>query len=114
MVEGPQGDPTCTNGADDDGDGATDGADPGCREDGLEGIGAATCSDGIDNDADGFVDGSDPDCSPPPTCSDTPWPDQNEDGVVSGVVHRRVEPASGPLRDGIHRANCGFIAPGGL
>lgn len=51
----------CTNGVDDDGDNLVDIDDPDCQ--GLEGpAGDATCVDGIDNDSDGFVDGSDPDC----------------------------------------------------
>ena len=68
-VEGPPGDPTCSDGIDNDGDGLTDQSDPDCQ--GPEGpAGDPTCSDGIDNDGDGFVDGADPDCVPPPPPGD--------------------------------------------
>ena len=47
----------CANGADDDGDGLTDLADPGCTDasDASE-RGVTPCDDGIDNDGDGRVD----------------------------------------------------------
>jgi hypothetical protein len=56
----------CGNGADDDGDGLVDGADPGCR-DGNEVEGSAgpprpECDNGSDDDGDGLVDGADPGC----------------------------------------------------
>jgi CARDB len=72
--------PACRNGIDDDGDGATDTADNGCRNEAGDPSPDATterndqfdysCDDGIDNDSDGFTDysvtptaTSDPGCS---------------------------------------------------
>lgn len=56
----------CTNGVDDDGDGATDcadttdcGSDPACMRAMFE----TDCHDGGDNDRDGLVDCADPDCT---------------------------------------------------
>ena len=90
-VEGPEGDPTCSDGIDNDCDDDIDGADAGCScEDGdgdgyldeacggddcddgdpavnpgaAEGPeGDPTCSDTIDNDCDGYVDGADYGCA---------------------------------------------------
>jgi len=56
-TEGPAGDPTCSDGEDNDCDGSTDAADPDCTS-GTE----ADCFDGLDNDGDGLFDCSDPDC----------------------------------------------------
>ncbi len=59
----------CTNGTDDDGDGAADCADADC--DGLAGCeygGEASCADGFDNDGDGLVDCGDGDCAADPAC----------------------------------------------
>lgn len=72
--EGPFGDPTCSDGVDNDGDGLIDSDDPDCMPPpGDEGPwDDPTCSDGIDNDQDGLTDGDDPDCAPPngpPDCS---------------------------------------------
>lgn len=62
--EGPPGDPSCSDGIDNDGDGLIDQLDPGCQS--PEGPpGDASCSDGIDNDGDGLTDGADPDCQFP-------------------------------------------------
>lgn len=62
----------CTNGTDDDGDGAVDCADyadcdtnAACTETGAE------CSDTIDNDGDGDVDCLDFDCDGDPACTET-------------------------------------------
>lgn len=59
--------PQCRNGVDDDGDGLTDTADPGCGgnpDDNTEGDATAQCQDGVDNDADGATDfGNDFSCS---------------------------------------------------
>ena len=52
----------CSNGQDDDGDGLTDLADPGCK-DGSWDIENPACNDGLDNDADGLIDLADVRCS---------------------------------------------------
>jgi hypothetical protein len=55
----------CDNGYDDDGDGVTDLADPGCADgaDDSE-LGAVECDDGEDDDGDGFADfPDDPGCA---------------------------------------------------
>jgi hypothetical protein len=50
--------PICSNGLDDDADGLTDTADPGCASasDTSEKESTLVCDDGIDNDADGLTD----------------------------------------------------------
>ncbi|MGI9590331.1 MAG: hypothetical protein ACR2P8_03100 [Myxococcota bacterium] len=83
----------CDDGEDNDLDGLTDLADPGCLDLGDLSEEPA-CSDGLDNDADGQVDTADGDCSDPDdlleaidgdgdlvedigdNCSETPNPDQ--------------------------------------
>ncbi len=50
----------CGNGVDDDGDGATDCADPDCA---AECGGAEECGNGVDDDGDGATDCADPDCA---------------------------------------------------
>jgi hypothetical protein len=50
----------CTNGIDDDGDGATDCADSDCADDAACAV--EICGDCQDNDGDGLVDYEDPDC----------------------------------------------------
>ncbi len=84
-TEGPFGDPTCSDAADNDCDGATDAADSGCAQqcvpspevcdgvdndcdgqidNGTEGpFGDPSCSDAADNDCDGFADGNDTNCN---------------------------------------------------
>lgn len=87
--------PDCSDGIDDDGDGMTDAADPGCTGDPTHTeapwnapeptpAGPSQCNDGIDNDGDGYVDMQDPSCDynhmstespvnaapPPPECGD--------------------------------------------
>lgn len=71
--------PACSDGVDNDNDGATDSADPGCTDandndetntsggggGGGGGGGFPACSDGIDNDGDGKADRDDPGCSGP-------------------------------------------------
>ncbi|HZE89169.1 MAG TPA: hypothetical protein VE404_06455 [Verrucomicrobiae bacterium] len=95
-AEGPAGDPTCSDGLDNDHDGLIDMNDPGCvppppPPPAVEGPpGDPTCSDGVDNDQDGHVDLMDPDCvsqsttqeGPPgdPTCSD--GLDNDGDGLI--------------------------------
>jgi len=54
----------CSDGVDNDADGATDLGDPGCR-DRFAGSESPSCSDGIDNEGDGLVDMEDPDCGAP-------------------------------------------------
>ena len=75
-IEGPPGDPTCSDSEDNDGDGQTDQADPDCQT--TEGPpGDPSCSDGVDNDGDGQTDGADADCvategpAGDPSCSDS-------------------------------------------
>src|SRR5262245_58015952 len=64
--EGPFGDPTCGDLADNDGDTLIDAADPGCAPP-VEGPpGSGSCSDGFDNDGDGNIDAADLDCTTPP------------------------------------------------
>ncbi|MCA1701944.1 MAG: right-handed parallel beta-helix repeat-containing protein, partial [Actinobacteria bacterium] len=86
--EGPFGERTCFDGADNDQDGIIDGPDdPDCLPP-IEGPeGDPNCADGIDNDNDELIDGNDPDCLPaitegPPgdrTCSDLL--DNDRDGL---------------------------------
>jgi len=60
--------PACDDGADNDGDGRVDRADPGCAQDADDDEGEqeerASCLDGVDNDGDGRVDLDDDDCAP--------------------------------------------------
>ena len=58
MPEGPPGDPTCSDGLDNDCDGSTDMMDPDCMPLPPE----TNCFDGIDNDNDDLIDCMDPDC----------------------------------------------------
>jgi hypothetical protein len=60
-IEGPQNDPTCSGGADEDCDGLIDGADPNCQ---------TSC---VDNDGDGYGNPGDPTCTNGSTadCDDT-------------------------------------------
>ena len=51
----------CNDGIDNDGDGATDVADPGCRSI-VWHIENPECNDGYDNDNDGLADAADPNC----------------------------------------------------
>jgi glycerophosphoryl diester phosphodiesterase len=77
----------CENGADDDGDGQVDLADPGCR-DAADGSERGDCADGLDNDGDGAIDYlGDPGCSSAleaaverPECSN--GVDDDGDGLV--------------------------------
>jgi hypothetical protein len=60
---GPAARNDCNDGADNDGDGFIDEADPGCGVNGdFEAPDPAQCSDGVDNDGDGLVDDSDFGC----------------------------------------------------
>jgi hypothetical protein len=67
---------TCTDGLDNDCDGAIDCADSDCASDPACGGGCTpteptemTCNDGLDNDCDGFVDCADSDCAADPACA---------------------------------------------
>ncbi|MEZ4330271.1 MAG: carboxypeptidase-like regulatory domain-containing protein [Myxococcota bacterium] len=57
----------CSDGLDNDGDGLTDLADPGCADanDGSEQNPAVACDDGLDNDGDTLIDLADPGCTDP-------------------------------------------------
>ena len=53
----------CSDGLDNDGDGITDGADPGCATGLTPNVENPVCNDGIDNDGDGLIDApADPAC----------------------------------------------------
>jgi hypothetical protein len=57
--------PDCRNGFDDDGDGLTDGDDPGCARQPLtehDDVDLPECADGLDNDGDGRIDAADLEC----------------------------------------------------
>jgi len=61
---GGGGAPACNNGLDDDGDGLTDLADPGCnKKNDRSELGSNECDDGIDNDGDGDIDTTDVGCA---------------------------------------------------
>jgi hypothetical protein len=96
VPEGPFGDPTCSDGFDNDQDGLIDvltPGDPDCAPppppEGPEGD--PSCGNVADDDQDGLADGADPDCqsdAPPvtegppgdPTCSD--FIDNDRDGLI--------------------------------
>jgi hypothetical protein len=99
-TEGPEGDPSCSDGRDNDLDGLRDVQDPDCGDvtrPVVEGpAGDPTCSDGIDNDRDGATDRRDSDCggggvivtplgegpAGDPSCSD--GIDNDSDGAIDG------------------------------
>lgn len=72
----------CNNGVDDDGDGYTDLADPGCtdKRDTSELNLAIECDDGSDNDGDSSTDMSDSGCTSPTDTDET----NCGDGVCEG------------------------------
>jgi len=80
----------CTNGSDDDGDGAADCADSECAADASCTTADEVCDDGDDNDGDGDVDCDDSDCNGDPACDTAPSSetdcadqvDNDEDGDV--------------------------------
>lgn len=118
-VEGPAGDPTCSDGVDNDSDGSIDLADTDCAPPAgtVEGPpGDATCSDSVDNDSDGSIDQNDPGCVPPPsvegppgdvTCSDgidndaDGATDQNDPGCVPAGPSVEGPPGDPTCGDGI-------------
>jgi hypothetical protein len=59
----------CSDGIDNDGDGAADLADAGCADAAADDESPA-CDDGFDNDGDGLVDGADPGCADPSGASE--------------------------------------------
>ncbi|MEW5851604.1 MAG: hypothetical protein AB2A00_22630 [Myxococcota bacterium] len=68
----------CTNGEDDDGDGAADCADDACLQtldctDSVEGSGVEDCLNGADDDADGVADCRDTDCASTHHCGPNYW-----------------------------------------
>ncbi len=81
----------CSNGVDDDGDGVTDGADPGCASgaDTSEHDVNKSCDDGLDNDGDGAVDLADLDCTSLAASENgaTPPPPPAGCGSAAGVVY---------------------------
>jgi FtsP/CotA-like multicopper oxidase with cupredoxin domain len=65
---------SCSDGVDNDCDGAIDDADSDCQvacepTPGQE-LQETSCGDGVDNDCDGAIDGDDPDCQTPVDCSE--------------------------------------------
>jgi cysteine-rich repeat protein len=102
--EGPFGDPTCSDGVDNDGDSLIDAQDPDCRPP-VEGPpGDPSCSDAIDNDGDGLIDAQDPGCLTPcqqqqevcngfdDNCNariDEGFPDSDRDGIADCVDQDR-------------------------
>ncbi|MEO2004488.1 MAG: alpha/beta hydrolase fold domain-containing protein, partial [Candidatus Poribacteria bacterium] len=82
----------CDDGADNDVDGWTDLADPGCSDvtdDDEGGIGVPNlgeCTDGIDNDTDSFIDGFDSNCDDASDTSETPRCDDSIDNDTDGWV----------------------------
>ena len=58
---------SCSDGVDNDCDGAVDGADPDCGGTGTSEKGPR-CADGLDNDLDTLIDCADPDCSKAKAC----------------------------------------------
>lgn len=91
--EGPIGDPSCSDGFDNDQDGLVDGNyDPDCAYPTESWDLFGSCLDGFDNDKDGLTDGADPDCAPPATpegpagarnCIDRT--DNDRDGLVDAA-----------------------------
>lgn len=64
--------PQCSDGFDNDGDGAIDLADPGCGGDPNALNESPQCNDGVDNDNDGYIDLADPGCNGDPTRRESP------------------------------------------
>jgi hypothetical protein len=72
----------CDDDVDDDGDGATDCADPDCAADPACAPQPETdCDDDVDNDGDGATDCADPDCAADPACA-PPQPETDCDDDV--------------------------------
>jgi hypothetical protein len=121
--EGPPGDPTCSDGIDNDQDGDTDGEDSDCvvapEPEGPPGD--ETCSDGIDNDQDGQTDAEDSDCVEPPAaenCTNVPdhgllTPDTLGEELYNALLNALHPLAEDPERDGLLSGPIGdaFNAP---
>ncbi|MBU1220768.1 trypsin-like serine protease [Myxococcota bacterium] len=58
----------CTNGVDDDADGAVDCADSECASHSACQTSSENCTNGVDDDGDGLVDCNDPNCASSPAC----------------------------------------------
>jgi hypothetical protein len=94
--EGPPPVNECTDGQDNDGDGATDGFDRDCDNGSTHEGGSVepACSNGVDDDTDTKVDGDDPGCTddndtdetdaPPPVNECTDGLDNDGDGATDG------------------------------
>lgn len=67
----------CSDGLDNDGNGAIDECDPSCP---LADESTCSCSDGIDNDGDGWTDGEDSDCFEGCTCDGTGYETHTVEG----------------------------------
>jgi hypothetical protein len=79
----------CADGADDDGDGLVDGADPGCLDpdDAFETNALAACDDGFDDDGDLLVDWpDDPGCKEPESLDESPACDDGIDNDGDGGI----------------------------
>jgi len=70
----------CVDGADNDGDGASDCADPDCANTPACPDDETSCNNGSDDDHDGGIDCADSDCANNPACSN-PGGDDDGDGV---------------------------------
>ena len=112
--------PTCQDGLDNDADGWTDLADPGCGDDPereeQDGFGTNECNDGIDNaDEDGLIDSLDPDCDDAsgasegdarvPTCQD--GLDDDGDGWTDSADPDCSDPANDESGYGSSQCNDG-------
>jgi hypothetical protein len=115
------GNPQCSDGVDNDGDGQVDSADPGCSspDDDTEGGGGGgsetpRCQDGVDNDGDGQTDMDDPDCSSPDDDSegdgDVPRCQDGIDNDGDGQTDMDDADCSSPDDD----SEAGTLAGGGL
>ncbi|MCH8028832.1 MAG: hypothetical protein IH874_02740 [Candidatus Dadabacteria bacterium] len=77
-------DEVCDSGADEDGDGLIDCADPDCAADPA--CVETDCADGADNDGDGLTDCADPDCAADPACVETGECDDDVDNDGDGLT----------------------------
>lgn len=116
--EGPFGDLTCSDGADNDGDTLADAQDPDCAPFAERPPGGPACTDGIDNDGDSLVDGNDPGCqnaTTPEACNgldddgdgqiDEGFPDADGDSIADCVD---LDQDNDGVRDG--EDNCPFFS----